>query len=138
MLRSGLDCSYEREQPRPEAVCHRLRKEKTQNQEPTATAPRDIQPHAAIERCSKMARQATASDIQAHGGYALGYECAAGRRADSAAVVAERSLAEDLVHDLGAPGQGRHDLMPVHQLGRGGLVVPGQQCDRFHWHAMGG
>ena len=38
--------------------------------------------------------------------------------------------------ELGALGQSRHDLMPVEQLGRGGLVVPGQQRDRLHRHAM--
>jgi hypothetical protein len=45
-------------------------------------------------------------------------------------------LAEDLVHDLGAPGQSGHDLMPVDQLGRRGLAVPGQQRDRLHRDTM--
>jgi hypothetical protein len=34
-------------------------------------------------------------------------------------------LAEDLVHDFGAAGQGRNDLVPVDQFRRGRLVVPG-------------
>ncbi len=46
-------------------------------------------------------------------------------------------LAEDLVHHLGAPSKGRHDLMPVNEFGRGGLVVPGQQGDRLDRDAMG-
>ncbi len=41
-------------------------------------------------------------------------------------------LAEDLVHDLGAAGQGRNDLVPVDQFRRGCLVVAGQQRDRLH------
>lgn len=47
-------------------------------------------------------------------------------------------LTEDLVHDLGASSKGRHDLMPVDQLGRGCLVVSGEQRDRFDRHAMSG
>ena len=47
-------------------------------------------------------------------------------------------LAEDLVHDLRASGKGGHDLVPVDQLGRGGLIVPGEQRDCFHRHAMRG
>jgi hypothetical protein len=46
-------------------------------------------------------------------------------------------LAEDLVHHLSASGKGGHDLMPVDQLCRGGLVVPGEQRDRLDRHAMG-
>jgi hypothetical protein len=34
-------------------------------------------------------------------------------------------LAEDLVHDLGALSEGRHDLMPVDHFCRGGLVLSG-------------
>ena len=33
-------------------------------------------------------------------------------------------LAEYLVHDFGAAGQGRHDLVPIDELRRRGLVVP--------------
>ena len=47
-------------------------------------------------------------------------------------------LAEDLVHHLGAPSKSRHDLMPVYQLCRGDLVVPGEQRNRLDRHAMGG
>ena len=36
-------------------------------------------------------------------------------------------LMEDLVHDLRASGKGWHDLVPVDQLGGGGLVVAGEQ-----------
>jgi hypothetical protein len=36
-------------------------------------------------------------------------------------------LTEDLVHDLSAPSKGRHDLVPVDQLGCGRLVVVGKQ-----------
>jgi hypothetical protein len=35
------------------------------------------------------------------------------------------ALAEDLVHDLGAAGQGRNDLMAIDQFRRSRLVVPG-------------
>ena len=45
-------------------------------------------------------------------------------------------LAEDQVHDLGAARERGYDLMPVYQLGRGGLVVPGQLRDRLHRDAM--
>lgn len=47
-------------------------------------------------------------------------------------------LAEDLIHHLGAPSKGRHDLISVDQLCRGGLIVPGEQRDRFDRHAMRG
>jgi hypothetical protein len=42
-----------------------------------------------------------------------------------------QSLAEDLLHDLRASGKGSQDLVPVDQLGRGGLVVSSQQRYRF-------
>src|SRR5260370_21366710 len=41
--------------------------------------------------------------------------------------LAHGGLAEDLVHDLRAPGQGGHALIPVNKLSRCGLVVPAQQ-----------
>ena len=41
-------------------------------------------------------------------------------------------LAEDQVHDFGAARQRRHDLIPVDELRRRCLVVPGQQRDRLH------
>lgn len=46
-------------------------------------------------------------------------------------------LAENLVHDLGAASQGRHDLVPVHHLSRRGLIMPSQERDRLHWDAVG-
>jgi hypothetical protein len=48
------------------------------------------------------------------------------------------NLAEDLVHHLGASSKSRHDLMPVYQLCRSGLVVTGEQRDCFDRHAMSG
>ena len=47
-------------------------------------------------------------------------------------------LAEDLVHDFCASGECWHDLVPVDQLGRGGLIVSREQRDCFHRHAMRG
>src|SRR5215467_9274394 len=48
------------------------------------------------------------------------------------------NLAEDQVHHLGASSKGGHDLMPVNQFCRSGLVVTGQQRDCFGRHAMSG
>jgi hypothetical protein len=45
-------------------------------------------------------------------------------------------LAENLVHDFGAPCEGGHDLVPVDHLCGGGVVVPGQQRDRLYRHAI--
>ena len=45
-------------------------------------------------------------------------------------------LAEDLVHDLRASGKGWHDVVPVDQLGRSGLVVSSEQRYRLHRHTM--
>lgn len=47
-----------------------------------------------------------------------------------------RLLAEDLIHNLGAARQCRHDLMPVDQLSGRRLVVPRQQRNCLHRHAV--
>jgi len=51
---------------------------------------------------------------------------------------ATAELAEDLVHNLRSAGQRGDYLVPIDQLGRRGLVVPGQQRDRLDGHAVRG
>jgi hypothetical protein len=47
-------------------------------------------------------------------------------------------LSEDLVHDLRASGQGRHDLVSVDQLGGGGLIMSSEQRDGFDLARLAG
>src|SRR6266516_386711 len=47
------------------------------------------------------------------------------------------ALLKELVHDLGALGQGRPDLVPVNALGDGCAAVTDQACDVFKVDVVG-